>query len=224
MKQYRSKRIRKLEKHISKKLPENDHHGKEHVRRAFDYALRILGAERVSSEEGELTLAAILCHDLAREVTDKDHAAKSAEESAPLLNHCGFSKKEIKKVQEAIQESSRSGDRTRSCTTMISKIVFDADKLDGLGMVGVERTLALFKERAEKKEYRVERAARWLLERVTDALQVGLYTSAARELAQKPLADSIRWLEEILGEKEVARALEKISNESSRGLLLKTTG
>jgi uncharacterized protein len=66
-----------------------------------------------------------------------DHAVESAKMAAPILTEAGFSLEKIKHVQECIVSHRYKTNNIPQ--TLEAKILFDADKLDALGAIGIAR-------------------------------------------------------------------------------------
>lgn len=124
----------------------------------FEHILRVTKmAEHLARAEGadlEIVRAAALLHDIARH--DEDTAARDAHASAdPPMDHAGVSANEARayllrngadenfaaRVAEAIRSHRFRG--TAQPTTLEAKILFDADKLDSIGAIGVARAYAV---------------------------------------------------------------------------------
>lgn len=111
----------------------------------FDHVLRVLRlAERIGQAEGadlEVVRAAALLHDLGRgqaKAAGADHAALAAERAKEIL--AGHPTARVEAVTHAI-----AAHRFRTepePATLEAKVLFDADKLDAIGAVGVARAFA----------------------------------------------------------------------------------
>jgi uncharacterized protein len=114
-------------------------HDWDHTRRVYDLCLRIGRKEKADLEI--LKLAALL-HDVGREEEDRTngrvcHAEKSAELARRILKRHGIDKERSARVVRCIETH-----RFRGCRVPDSaegKILFDADKLDSIGAVGIGR-------------------------------------------------------------------------------------
>jgi len=93
----------------------------------------------------EILLAAALLHDSQgghpQAGQRNDHHVRSAEFAGEILEAEGWSKERVRAVQDCIR-SHRYRCRQEAPQSLEAKILFDADKLDVLGAVGVVRTLA----------------------------------------------------------------------------------
>ncbi|MFA5754313.1 MAG: HD domain-containing protein [Patescibacteria group bacterium] len=130
-----------LKERVSEELKECPGHDINHVMRVYNLALTI--AEGEGEVNWEVLQAATLLHDIggARETADPtgktDHAVESARMAGPILTEAGFSPEKIKHVQECIVSHRYKTDNEPQ--TLEAKILFDADKLDALGAIGLAR-------------------------------------------------------------------------------------
>lgn len=109
---------------------------------AFDHVLRVLAlAERLALEEGadlEIVRAATLLHDIARH--EPDHHLVGAERARALLAGRGYPAQRVEAVCQAIASHRfRTGPPP---ATPEACCLFDADKLDAIGAIGVARAIA----------------------------------------------------------------------------------
>ena len=116
-------------------------HDKHHVYRVLYTALEI--AAREGPVDADVLIAACLLHDIGRREEFEDpslcHAEVGAEKAAAFLLEHGFDRAFADKVAHAILcHRFRSG---RVPQSLEAKILFDADKLDVCGAIGVARTL-----------------------------------------------------------------------------------
>lgn len=183
-------------------------HGWEHVRRVYALALRM------SKEEGADTLIvglAALLHDIGRLVHSKDtsHALLSIQEARKILTGYPLTREQIEAVLHAIEAHSFS--QSIEPRTLEARVLRDADRLDGLGAIGILRwaisgTLRRgpqtrgyhpedpFAERREPddKRYMLDHFYTKLLK-----LEEGMYTTTGRELARQRTAYMRGYLEEL---------------------------
>jgi HD superfamily phosphohydrolase YqeK len=116
-------------------------HGEDHIARVWRQAHRL--GEELRADMLVLA-AAVFLHDLGRHhVMDVAHGALGAELAAPLLERLGFPADKREAVLLAIRTHDlTSTDADRS--TLEAKILFDADKLDTFGVVGVLRYIRVW--------------------------------------------------------------------------------
>lgn len=114
-------------------------HDWDHTKRVYELCLRIGRKEKADLEI--LKLAALL-HDIGREEEDRTngrvcHAKKSAELARRILRRHGIGKEQMTGVVRCIETHRFRGGRLPD--SLEGKILFDADKLDSIGAVGIGR-------------------------------------------------------------------------------------
>ncbi len=116
----------------------------------FDHILRVYRmAERLALAEGadlEIIHAAALLHDAEGSNPDDkakraNHHHTSADFAADVLSAEGWSAERIAAVQHCIR-AHRFRDTSELPQTLEAQIIFDADKLDAIGAVGVARVVS----------------------------------------------------------------------------------
>ncbi len=115
-------------------------HDAEHVRRVLYLALEI--AETEPTADRDVLITACLLHDIGREEQFRDpslcHAQVGAEKAYRFLTEQGFPEPFAAHVRDCVRTHRfRSGDPPVSIE---AKILFDADKLDVTGAIGMART------------------------------------------------------------------------------------
>lgn len=116
-------------------------HDKEHVYRVLYNALEI--AETEENIDYDVLIGACLLHDIGRREQFENpalcHAIAGAEKACRFLLEQGFEEDYAKRVEHCIRTHRyRKSDPPES---MEAKILFDADKLDVAGAIGIARTL-----------------------------------------------------------------------------------
>jgi uncharacterized protein len=174
----------------------------------FDHILRVYRmAERLALEEGadlEIVYAAALLHDAEGSQTEggeagrQDHHHVSSQFAQQVLIQEGWPADKIAAVQHCIR-AHRFRDNTEEPQTLEAKILFDADKLDVIGAVGVARTIAfdvvvnqpiysqpsdLFLETGEKEPGEPHSSYHEYLFKLSK-IKDRLFTKTARELARE---------------------------------------
>ena len=114
-------------------------HGFDHIRRVYELCERLGEAEGANLK---ILRAAALLHDAQSgpNVREKHHTA-SAHFAGDVLRREGWPEEEIKAVQHCIR-AHRFRDNNEKPRSLESKILFDADKLDAIGAVGVIRAVS----------------------------------------------------------------------------------
>ncbi|WP_376791370.1 HD domain-containing protein [Thermoflexus sp.] len=174
----------------------------------FAHVVRVMRlAERIARREGAdlaVVRAAALLHDVRRE--EEEHAAASAAFARRWLAERGASPEFIEAVAHAI-EAHRFRE-PRAARTLEARVLFDADKLDALGIIGLARLFAYsgVHQRplwAEEGEWEEDSAAREFFRKIR-LLPARMQTETGRRWADARLArmqQAIEWLEkEIRGE------------------------
>ncbi|HHV64669.1 MAG TPA: HD domain-containing protein [Peptococcaceae bacterium] len=127
-------------------------HDLDHTERVTNLCLYL--AEGEPGIDLEVLIPAALLHDIARRIEDEDptgevdHALLGAEMAGEILQDLGYEKSLIEKIKYCIKAH-----RFRSGTapeTSEAKILFDADKLDVIGAIGIARSFMLAGRHGER--------------------------------------------------------------------------
>jgi HD superfamily phosphodiesterase len=86
----------------------------------------------------DVMVATVLLHDLGRHLGLEIHGRESAELAKPILEKHGFPADKMKKTLEAISQHDYTFPPEKR-TLLEAKILYDADKMDAFGVVGVYR-------------------------------------------------------------------------------------
>jgi len=114
-------------------------HDLEHALRVREWGKLLAVEEGIDSTVIEL---AALLHDIGRSGTiEKTHAESSAGLAVNILNKAGYTEDVVISVREAIVAHSREAGHEPK--TLEAKILYDADKLDFVGAIGLGRLFAL---------------------------------------------------------------------------------
>jgi len=114
-------------------------HGWDHTERVYELCLRIGRKEKADLEI--LRLAAVL-HDIGREQEDKSngkvcHSRHGANLARRILERHLFDKGQIARISHCIRTHRFRGENIPK--SLEAKVLFDADKLDSIGAVGIGR-------------------------------------------------------------------------------------
>ena len=137
-------------KEASRKVFENapPTHDFSHTMRVLTMCIHIGKDEHADLEILE---AAALLHDIAREEADRNgtcHAKLSAEKALPVLETSSFPNDKIPQVIHCIATHRFRSDKPP--LSLEAKILFDADKLDALGAIGICRAYAYCGENGQR--------------------------------------------------------------------------
>ena len=120
---------------------EDSAHDKEHIYRVLYNALRIAKLEQ--DVDYDVLIAACLLHDIGRKEQFENpklcHAMIGSDKAYQFLMEHGFDRQYAEKVKHCIQTHRYR--KTNLPQSIEAKILFDADKLDAAGAMGIARTL-----------------------------------------------------------------------------------
>jgi uncharacterized protein len=118
--------------------------GSEDAAHDYDHIERVMGlADTIQAREGgnlPAIWAAVAFHDIGQQrerLHGGDHALIGADMAAELLTNTQFPQEAIPIVQQAIRDHRLTGGR--SPQSVEGRILYDADKLDSLGTIGIGR-------------------------------------------------------------------------------------
>jgi uncharacterized protein len=114
-------------------------HDWEHTLRVYKLAVRIAKKEKADIF---IVMAAALLHDIARSLEDasggkRDHAAEGEKLAYGILKSLGISDDKTARICHCIGAHRYRG--TKRPASLEAKALFDADKLDSIGAVGIGR-------------------------------------------------------------------------------------
>jgi uncharacterized protein len=118
----------------------------------FDHVLRVVHlADRIAAAEGadrDVVHAAALLHDIGLDEGRAGHETSAARRATEILRKQGYDESFCDAVAHAIESHRfRSGPTPQ---TLEAKVLFDADKLDAIGAIGVARAFAFGAHRGQK--------------------------------------------------------------------------
>lgn len=148
---YMEVKLKKIKDIVDKELS-GSAHNMEHVMRVFNLCLSLARDE--PNIDIDILKTSALLHDIARVKEDEDnsgmtdHAVLGAEMAEKILTDLGYTDEQIEKIKHCIlTHRFRSG---RQPQTIEAKILFDADKLDILGAIGIARSFMIAGQYGEK--------------------------------------------------------------------------
>lgn len=110
-------------------------HDMDHIYRVLNFALYI--AEQEQSVDYDVLIASALLHDIGRDGENGGHNVTGAEMARNFLKEIDFPKEKIEGVYHAIITHSNGMNCERK--TLEAKILYDADKLEAIGGMGIAR-------------------------------------------------------------------------------------
>ncbi len=133
-------REKKVKEIVRKELQYCPAHNFDHVMRVYNLAVYLAKEEDVDMEVVKL---GSLLHDIAgkKELDDStgktDHALEGAKMAKPILEKLRCPREKIRHIQDCIiSHRYRSNNKPK---TLEAKIIFDADKLETVGAIGIAR-------------------------------------------------------------------------------------
>ena len=169
-------------------------HDFTHILRVLKYAGTLAKKEKADIE---IVRYAALFHDYVREPKHEvggDHATLSAKAAAKILPRY-VAKEKIPKILRAIRSHSRrSGVKPK---TIEDKIIWDADKLDGFGSMGMARYLVL----GDHLGWTIKKSAEYALAEVESYRKTAFfYTKLGKKLGNRRFQKCVKMCNDILEE------------------------
>ncbi len=194
-------------------------HGFDHVERVYNMAEKIGLAE---GADMQIVRAAALLHDAQGSHPGgggrSEHHAQSAEFAAEILSKEGWSAERIAAVQHCIK-AHRYRNHGEAPRSLEAKVLFDADKLEVLGAIGVARTIAYavqagqphfappsekFLKTGEKEPGEAHSAYHEYLFKLIK-VKDRLYTQTAKKIAKERHAFLVKYFEQLKAEMQGER-------------------
>lgn len=144
-------------------------HNMEHTMRVYNTCLEL--AKAYPEADLEVIKYAALLHDIGgqKEIQDKsgktDHALMGSEMAEPILKEFGLSDEKIKHIRDCIVSHRFKTDNRPE--TIEAKILFDADKLDAIGAIGVARAFVWVGNNKAKIYYKPENFEEYIKENLS---------------------------------------------------------
>ena len=174
----------------------------------WHHILRVLrNAKKINEKENgnwQIIEPAIYLHDCIRPVEEEiinDHASASAKAARPILEKLGF--ENINEICSCIYKHSSSSSKEIP-KTIEEKIVWDADKMDGFGEIGVARTLVLsgemlwsIEKSADKWLEEIKRVGKADIDDQETLAKKWLFTETSRKLSKEDVDIFIKFFKKI---------------------------
>jgi uncharacterized protein len=166
---------------------------RQSVAHRFDHMMRVLAnAERIAAAypdaDREILTLAVLLHDIDQPFDDKaNHVAYSASAAERMLAGLSYPTGRIGRVVQVIREHSTETIAAIRPSSIEARILFDADKADGLGAFGILRVFALSQQMGRS----IPESIAWYRGKIATAA-ANLQTPEGRAMAQQrmPLVES----------------------------------
>ena len=166
---------------------------RQSVAHRFDHILRVLvNAELIAKSypqaDIEILTLAVLLHDIDQPFDDKaNHVAYSAAAAEKILADLFYPAARAQRVIQAIREHSTETIELSKPSSIEARILFDADKVDGLGAFGILRVFGLSQQMGRS----VTDSIAWYRRKIQNAL-AHVQTPEGFEIALRrlPLVES----------------------------------
>ena len=181
-----------VEKTLNKSKKQSLAHDFSHFNRVRLNALAI--AENYSDVDTEVLQLAALLHDIDQPYNKKiEHVARSMNKAKKILTDINYEK--TSKVLDLIKRHSTENIYEKN--NIESKILFDADKIDGLGVIGAARVFLY----CGQNNMRLRNAIEWYEKKIGIALN-NLQTPEGRKMTEEKIAFTKKFLTELKKEVE----------------------
>jgi uncharacterized protein len=175
---------------------QSDAHGMDHLIRVARNARSLL--EFYPEADAEIVYLAVLLHDVDQPFNDKEnHVARSLAVAERLLTEIGYPPARAVRVLDVIREHSTEHISSVKPSTIEARILFDADKLDGLGPIGILRVFALARQVGRS----LPETIRWYRDKIAVAMP-NMQTPEGRVLMERRLPLVQSFLSELESELE----------------------
>ncbi len=167
-----------------------------HFLRVRGIALKIAESEKADKSIVE---AMVLLHDLVRHEGEREDASveETLKEAEKILKEIGFDSVQVKTILDGIASHSLHSKLHKEPETIEAKILFDADKIDSVGEIGVARWFMTM----GNKNISVKEAAQIYLQTIQKQqkkMNGKLYTELGNNLIQEDLVFSVQFLNNLI--------------------------
>jgi uncharacterized protein len=177
---------------------QSDAHRMDHLLRVARNARSILKC--YPEADAEILYLAVLLHDVDQPFNDKaNHVARSAAVAERLLTEIEYAPARTARVLAVIREHSTEHVSSITPSTIEAMILFDADKLDGLGPFGILRVFALARQVGRS----LPDTIRWYRSKIAVAMP-NMQTPEGRTMMERRLPLVQSFLSELESELEIS--------------------
>lgn len=175
-----------VKRQLDRPSPQSPSHRLDHFQRVLKNAIEISKKSRLLDRES-LCLAALL-HDIDEAADKKNvHVSRSVTKARAILIDLGYPDEKTARVVDLIEQHSSELDilpRSKE-----ARILYDADKIDGLGPIGVARSLVFCGELHMTPSEAIE----WYETKIKKAIP-RMKSQAGKRIAKKKLAYSLKFI------------------------------
>jgi uncharacterized protein len=156
-------------------------HRMDHIERVLGNTWKI--AAHFPDTDWELLTLAALLHDVTSPFNRKEeHVELSMNTARDILNEIGYPPERMERIIAIIAEHSTERLKEGNLSSVEARILFDADKIDGIGPNGIARAFALFGQRG----YAPPSAITWYRKKIETTLH-NMKTVPGRQMAMERL-------------------------------------
>jgi len=171
-------------------------HRWDHIERVLTNAQKI--APHFPDVDGELLTLAALLHDVTSPFNRKEeHVELSMQTAQKILNDIDYPPDRTKRVLAIMAEHSTERLQEGNLSSTEARILFDADKIDGIGPNGIARAFALFGQRGYPPPF----AIAWYRKKIETSL-----SHMKTDPGRKMIVDRLPYVEDFLGRFEAENA------------------
>ncbi len=166
-------------------------HGLDHLIRVYKNGMLISNNKEINFKILEPSL---LLHDIVKPLGKNKVLNLTLKKSKEILSNCKYNSEQIREILYTIETHSRSDLRIKP-KTLEGKIVYDADKIDGVGQIGINRV----KKMGKKLNWTEQKMATWYKKRILDVVEnEPFYFKKSKKIANQRIDLSLEWCEKIL--------------------------
>jgi len=186
----------KVKQALEKNQCQSVSHRWDHIYRVYRRAIKIANEIKGENVNMEILKISALLHDIDQPYNEKqNHVKRSLSKAEQILKEIGYPEEKIKKVLNVISEHSSEDDKEP--TTIEAKILFDADKLDGIGAIGIARVFAFCGQNGLTPKEAIE----WYRRKIEKALPK-MQTKVGKEIVKRELKYVYSFFEKFKKEEE----------------------
>ncbi len=181
--------VRTIALHYVEDSVQSVSHRADHIERVLSTARRI--AQGRSDVDWEILTLAVLLHDIDQPFNDKkNHVQLSERRAKAILVRLEYPWERKQRVLQIIREHST--EQLGDTSSVESAILFDADKIDGVGAIGVARVFAFFGQSGLPPLEAID----WYKKKITIARE-HLHTSEGKRIFEERARFALDFLTEL---------------------------
>ena len=191
----------KLESEVNKIISSRaGAHGIDHIMRVRKVALEI--AEREGARK-DIVEAMALLHDLVRyeDEREQESVEETIKQAKEILNKTEMPDDDKSIILDGIESHSLHSKARKEPSTLEAKILFDADKIDSVGRIGVARWFMTMDNRGLSIR-QIAEIYLMTIEQITQKMESRMYTKAGTEMIKEGLEYSVAFMKDLIKDLE----------------------